>query len=327
MHDLYQVPPKAYASRRGSPMPFTTSLPPNATYMPSHSPRPPLPPSLPPLNLGTFVYPHTPFPFLDFSYPAEAPLTPNGPVHLSDKEIREIRATIYIPSGFLPTKRPQSPKIWGGAPIPSFIPLFATPQLVNHLQSGMSYQFRKPHPLEVHGLRRVYTDDSDLFLCALHAGWVKWSSTHTAKKLGRDLKLDVRLTREARYVGGFGSHYMGGSEDEEDFTGEDDGRSLLSAGWGNSHDGSGVEILNAQFVKKGTAHAYSIQNRSQRVLEYTDRHYALTCTRQTRKRRRILYEASIEDSDAATDAETVDAKTVSDRTITFGDHAGWSQAG
>ncbi len=82
------------------------------------------------------------------------------------------------------------------------------------------------------------------------AGWVRWSSTRAARREGRDLRIDVRLTREARYVGGFGSAYVGGEgEEEEDFAGEDDGRTLLSAGWGNSHDGSGVEILNAEFVK------------------------------------------------------------------------------
>lgn len=111
----------------------------------------------------------------------------------------------------------------------------------------------------MNGLRRVYTDDSDLFLCVMHAGWVRWSGVREARKEGRDLRVEVRLTREARFVGGFGSCYLGGGrsdreEDrgegqEEDFVGEDDGRTLLSAGWGNSHDGSGVEIMNAQFVK------------------------------------------------------------------------------
>lgn len=86
------------------------------------------------------------------------------------------------------------------------------------------------------------------------------------------------------------------------------------------------------------AHAYSAQNRSQRILEYTDRHYALTCTRQTRKRRRILYEAPVESVtqpeeedegkvDKITDAEAADAKATSERTIIFGNQTGWSQTG
>ncbi|KAI0701510.1 hypothetical protein BC835DRAFT_1264767 [Cytidiella melzeri] len=325
-HHLMPGHPKGFPHRRGSPVPFTTSLVPTATFLPSNSPRPPLPPSLPALELGTFVYPHTPFPFLDFPYPTSEPTsTPNSPTALSDKEVREIKATILIPSGFLPTKRPQHPRIWGGASIPSFIPLFATPHLLNHIQSGMSYQFRKPHPAEIQGFRRVYTDDSDLFLCALHAGLVKWSTARAARKEGKDLKLEVRLTREARYVGGFGSHFVGGTQDEEDFTGEDDGRTLLSAGWGNSHDGSGVEILNAEFVKKGTAHAYSFQNRNQRILEYTDRHYALTCTRQSRKRRRILYQAT--EIEGMMAVEAADAKLCSDRTIVIGGQTGWSHVG
>jgi len=30
---------------------------------------------------------------------------------------------------------------------------------------------------------------------------------------------------------------------------EDDGRSLVSGGWGTGHDGSAIEILNVQFVE------------------------------------------------------------------------------
>lgn len=250
---LPHAPLMGYNHRRSSPPPpFTNTLAPSGTFLHPHSPRPPLPPTLPPLHLGTFVYPHTPFPFLDFPPPpSEAPpsTTPNGQqqLPLAEKEVREIRATIYVPCGFLPTKLLPQPRIWGGALIPSFTPLFATPQLVNHSQSGMPYQLRRPHPLEISGYRRVYTDDSDLFLCALHAGWVTWSAARGARREGRDLKLEVRLTREARFVGSIGSRWVDGSEGEEDPT--DDGRSLSSAGWGNSHDGSGLEILHAEFVK------------------------------------------------------------------------------
>ncbi|KAI0339675.1 hypothetical protein BDW22DRAFT_1335810 [Trametopsis cervina] len=320
------APPISHSQRRASPPPFASTLAPNNAYMQSQSPRPHLPPSLPPVHIGTFVYPRTPFPFLDFPPPpSDAINTPNGPVTFMEKEIREIRATVYIPSGFLPTKRPREPKIWGGALIPSFAPLFTTPQLVTHMQSGMPYDYRRLRTSGLHGLRRVYTDDSDLFLCALHAGWVKWSSARAARKEGKDLKLEVRLTREARYVGGFGSHYVGGSDDEEDFIGEDDGRTLLSAGWGNSHDGSGVEILNAEFVKRGTAHSLSARNRDQRLLEYADRHHTLTCTQHSRKRRRVLYQTA--DNDGLTDIEATDRKLSSDRTIILGGRAGWTRAG
>lgn len=218
--------------------------------IPSKSPRPPLLPTLPPRHLGTFVYPRVPFPFFDFASPLPDPAaTSPSSGTIPEKEIREIHVTIHIPTGFLPTTPPKRPRIWGGAPIPSFNPLFATPQLLHHLQSGMSsYGFPRPHPYELHGMRRVYTDDSDLFLCALHAGWVSWSATRRARREGKDLRLELRLTKEPRYVGGLGAKYVGTPEGQ-DGLGDDDGSSLLSAGWGNSHDGSGMEILNAEFVK------------------------------------------------------------------------------
>lgn len=71
-----------------------------------------------------------------------------------------------------------------------------------------------------------------------------------------------RLTREARFVGGHGAEYVeiasangngnrksakGVSVVEGDEYG--DGRDLLSAGWGNGHDGAGFEILSAEFVE------------------------------------------------------------------------------
>ncbi len=245
--------PSGYPPRRTPPLPFANLMNPNASsFMQPHSPRPPIGPTLPPLNLGIFVFPHTPFPFLDFpSPPPDVGQGSNVPP-VTEKDVREIRATIFIPNGFLPTQKPKRPRLWGGAPIPSFSPLFASPQLVNHLQSGMSYGFRRPHPLEIHGTRRVYTDDSDLFLCALHAGWVTWSKLRHAKDNGKDLRLEVRLTREARYVGGFGAAHKGDSSDEQSAGEDDDGRTLLSFGWGNSHDGSGIEVLRAEFVKVST---------------------------------------------------------------------------
>ncbi len=64
------------------------------------------------------------------------------------------------------------------------------------------------------------------------------------------------------------------------------------------------------------------------MLEYTDRHFALTCTRQGRKRRRVLYTATRpEHEDALTDVEVADAKICSSRTIVLGGRVGWSHAG
>ena len=247
--------PLGFQHRR-SPQPPSFAPPPQQSQLQishsqTHTPRPPLPPTLPPLHLGTFVYPRTPFPFVDFPRaPPEATPGPGVPVGLADKEVREIHATILVPCTFLPLRAPRHPALWGGAPIPSFNPLFASPQLVHHLQSGMPYGFRRPHPFELDGVRRVYTDDSDLVLCALHAGVVSWASVRAAKRDGRDLRLEVRLTREARFVGGFGARLVGGDGDVSMQGGEEeDVDSMLSYGWGNSHDGSGVEVLKAEFVK------------------------------------------------------------------------------
>ena len=242
---MHHGPPPTIGFYPPTPPPMNALTP----SVPSKSPRPPLLPSLPPRHLGAFVYPRVPFPFLDFSSPFPDPgsaSTSSGTI--SEREIREIHATIYIPTGFLPTVRPKHPRIWGGAPIPSFNPLFAAPQLIHHLQSGMSYGFPRPHPYEVQGTRRVYTDDSDLFLCALHAGLVSWSATRQACKESKDLRIEIRLTKEPRYVGGLGAKYVGAPEGQAGL-GDDDGSSLLSSGWGNGHDGAGMEILSALFVK------------------------------------------------------------------------------
>lgn len=240
-HSFGNQSPMHYG-RRPSPPPFANALNVSNNFMQPRSPRPPMLPTVPPVHVGTFVFPRTPFPFLDFPSPPDSASS-----LLPQKEIPEIRAIIYMPSGFLPTRRPKEPRIWGGALVPSFSPIFAAPQLVNHMQSGMSYGYPKPHPLEIHGLRRVYTDDSDLFLCALHAGWVTWNMTRAAQEDGKDLRLEIRLTREARFIGGFGERYRG--QEPRESSEEDDGRGLLSAGWGNSHEGAGIEILRAEFVK------------------------------------------------------------------------------
>lgn len=55
------------------------------------------------------------------------------------------------------------------------------------------------------------------------------------------------------------------SEDEDD-----DGRGLVSAGWGTGHDGSAIEILNVQFVPKPRS-IPGLRTRSQRLLEYAER--------------------------------------------------------
>ncbi|KAF9454376.1 hypothetical protein P691DRAFT_637371, partial [Macrolepiota fuliginosa MF-IS2] len=129
--------------------------------------------------------------------------------------------------------------------------------------------------------RRIYTDDSDLFMCALHSGWITWSASARARDKGKDLRIEVRLIRCAgsgagsvfavgagafagkkeeivgRFIGGWGEKCFVKdqdveTEDEGEDDEENDGRGLVSAGWGSGHDGSAVEVVNAEFVDVST---------------------------------------------------------------------------
>jgi hypothetical protein len=46
--------------------------------------------------------------------------------------------------------------------------------------------------------RRIYTDDSDVALCAIHSGWVSWDGVNEAKRQGRDLRVEVKVMRVSR---------------------------------------------------------------------------------------------------------------------------------
>ncbi|KAH9951060.1 hypothetical protein B0H21DRAFT_350318 [Amylocystis lapponica] len=296
MHPPSQPHPHAYGTspfgfpqhRRTPPPVFHPSVSSSGPlFVHPRTPSPPIPPrQLPPLHLGTFVHPRTPFPYLDFPEPGA--------------DLREIRVTILLPSAALPPACPAHPRIWGGAPIPALGPAAAP---------------HRPHPLELQRLRRVYTDDSDLFLCALHAGLVSWRGTARARGAGQDLRLELRLTREARYKGGRGAAYGRAVEERADAV-EDDGRSLMSAGWGNSHDGAGIEVLGAEFVQAGTARAMGVRNRAQRLLEYAERRTVLCgYPPHARKRRRV---DSSWDSAVRLAADRWDRELCAKRTITFG---------
>lgn len=214
-------------------------------YQPSRgSPPRKLPAKIPTVRLGTFVFPRTPFPFTDF--PCASTSSTTGA--LEPVTLYQYKATILMPSGFLPIRRPAHPRIWGGALIPA---LPAVPPLSEF--SAVPYRDSRPHAYEARGMRRVYTDDSDLFLCALHAGLLTWSETRRAKDEGKDLRIDVKITKEVRFIGGFGSRCV----NEPGFPGgggvgvygnPNDGSSLLSASWGNSHDGAGIEIVSATWI-------------------------------------------------------------------------------
>ena len=69
-----------------------------------------------------------------------------------------------------------------------------------------------------------------------------------ARLRGRDARVEVQVVPAAeRYMGSIGSaaEPVGGGDPE------DDGRGFFSAGWGNGHEGAGIEILDVAFVKVG----------------------------------------------------------------------------
>lgn len=187
----------------------------------------------------------------------------------------ETKAVIYIPSGHLPSAPPHRPCLWGGG---------LTAIEVQHQHHHQHNSNHRP--------RRIYTDDSDLILCVVHSGFVRWSAIRKAKAEGKDLKVEVSLVRVSgrglggalgvgRFIGGTGERYWCGEGDGlGTSTGaeEDDGRGLMSAGWGSEHDGSGIEVLAAGFVDKGTVRSspgLGRRNRSERLAEYGERRTAV----------------------------------------------------
>ena len=71
-----------------------------------------------------------------------------------------------------------------------------------------------------------------------------------ARRRGQDARVEVYVVPAAeRYFGGVGTAPEPGSGGDPD----DDGRGFFSAGWGNGHEGAGIEILDVSFVKVGHA--------------------------------------------------------------------------
>lgn len=256
------------------------------------------------------------------------PVLPPPPPLMSDAAQplvdMETRVSILIPFGFIPTEKPLRPQLWGGG---AFTP--GRPPRPTH-PAGSKSKFRHHRHTSSKGInaltglhvlagsrrakktRRVYTDDSDVFLCAVHAGWITWSGAWRARERRRDVRVDLRVIRVAgagagnifasgvggahcrereagvgvfeggggdpemvreemigRFTGGFGERcfneagkfgrMVGEEEGEGEEDGEedgfvwddpeDDGRSLVSGGWGTGHDGSAIEIVNVQFVE------------------------------------------------------------------------------
>ena len=239
----------------------------------------------------------------------------------------ETRVTVIIPNGFIPLEKPLRPRIWGGGldRPPSGGKDNRRSARGNSAQqqqqqphgpngpngangtNGAKRAPRQPPPIPApddegkpapapapspRRRRRVYTDDSDLFLCALHSGWVTWTGAWAARAQGKDVRLDLRVLKCAgapggarwlesvvgredvvgRFLGGWGERCFndagraqksrrkqvenadGDREDnaeDEMSDGEDDGRGLVSAAWGTTHDGSAVEVLGVEFVEVG----------------------------------------------------------------------------
>ena len=225
----------------------------------------------------------------------------------------ETRVTIVIPNGHIPLDKPRRPRIWGGGVFPRMrMPRrMIMPDGLHHIgsaqpegtkeASGMADSGeREQPPLQPQRkekrrrpkYRRVYTDDSDAFLCALHSGWVTWSGAAQARMEGKEMKIEVRVLRcigaegvgvgrfygreevVGRFLGGWGEKCFvprgglgegvdaslpGERRGDEDVEmqipegelddEENDGRGLVSAGWGTGHDGSAIEIVDARFVE------------------------------------------------------------------------------
>lgn len=123
--------------------------------------------------------------------------------------------------------------------------------------------------------RRVYTDDSDVALCAVHAGWISWAAVRRARAVGLDLAVRLALFGGVgRFVGGLGVVALADGQaqgmgmerrdvdrglkqhlvqmvyrDREQEARDRQAESVLeSASWESGHDGSGMEVLGAEWL-------------------------------------------------------------------------------
>ncbi|KAL4072828.1 hypothetical protein V8B97DRAFT_1869845 [Scleroderma yunnanense] len=138
------------------------------------------------VSLGVYIWPRTPFPYYFPEYiptpvieegdkPEEGKATdPSTGSPANAKTPTELRLTIIIPPAFLPPCRPPKFRLWGGGhpPPTPFLP-----------QAAMSPLSR----------RRVYTDDSNVIECAVHAGLLTWSGVARAKQEERAVRVVLSL--------------------------------------------------------------------------------------------------------------------------------------
>jgi hypothetical protein len=149
------------------------------------------------VSVGTFVWPRTPFPYYfpewiptpiveegtsveakaieaGSSSGSLAPTSTPQPTPATTQIPTELRLTVLVPPSLLPPARPQKFRLWGGG-LPPPPPFPFTPSI---------YSFSR---------RRVYTDDSDVIQCAVHAGLLTWSGITRAKKEGRTIRVVLAL--------------------------------------------------------------------------------------------------------------------------------------
>ncbi|KAJ3475515.1 hypothetical protein NLI96_g11787 [Meripilus lineatus] len=94
-----------------------------------------------------------------------------------------------------------------------------------------------------------------------------------------------------------------------------------------------MEILSAEFVKKGTARSLSLQNRSQRLLEYAERRTALSCSAASsvaRRKRRLSSVSSLDEEETGIPSAPVEDEEFdlcASRTLVFGSCVGWTNVG
>ena len=95
--------------------------------------------------------------------------------------LTELRLTVIIPPAFLPPCRQSKFRVWGGGhPLP-------TPFLLPTVISPLSR-------------RHVYTDDSDVVECAVHAGLLTWSGIACAKQECCAIHIVFTLSSASRAV-------------------------------------------------------------------------------------------------------------------------------
>lgn len=208
------------------------------------------------VSIGTYVWPKTPFPYffptatLSPDEGKENKPVPDDPIVKKsstpmpdDVADLETRTTIFVPTGFLPLKDSYSKsnakkrrKIWGGGlvPPPDRVLTLSNSKTVYGRSRSKYRSSRGLQPPQRR--RRIYTDDSDIFLCVLHSGFVTWSGLAKARQEKLDLKVDIRIIKVwgakraedlvgstpagkekdkkeeviTRFVGGIGERYFGG---------------------------------------------------------------------------------------------------------------------